>query len=92
MVKLLGELSKAGRLVRVEKTKIDREISKISGRCKSNDVHVIGLARASRTRLLCTLDNLLTEDFKNNHLLKRGKVYRSREHTHLIKECCAKVH
>ena len=43
----------------------------------SNDPHVIALAIESRTRLLCTNDKELMDDFKNSDLIQnpKGSVY-----------------
>ena len=39
------------------------------GQCKSNDVHIIALARLSRARLLYSRDKDLKDDFKNRRLV-----------------------
>lgn len=62
---------------------ISKEENELKGlKCKSNDVHVLALARASGARLLYSHDNALGKDFKNSDLIptkvhKRGKVYRT---------------
>ena len=45
--------------------------------CRSDDPHVIALARASGARLLYTNEPRLEADFKNPHLISkpRGKIY-----------------
>jgi hypothetical protein len=45
--------------------------------CKSNDPHVLALARVSGARLLFANDGNLIEDFQKNSILRRppGKVY-----------------
>lgn len=65
---------------RVEKLKL----------CVSDDQHIIGLARISNTRLLCSHDKDLHTDFKNNELLDnpRGRVYQNVAHHHLIDDFC----
>ena len=54
--------------------------------CKSNDHHIIALARISRARLLYTIDSALQQDFKNRHLLSRprGRIYRSHKNESLL--------
>ena len=51
---------------------------------KSDDEHVLALARVSRARLLFTNDRDLQEDFDNPRLINsgsgRGKVYTTRRH------------
>jgi hypothetical protein len=57
-----------------------------TGLCRSNDPHVIALARVSGARTLCTRDKALHRDFKNLSLIShpKGKVYQSREHEGLL--------
>jgi hypothetical protein len=54
--------------------------------CKSDDPHVIALARVSGARTLCSHDQALHADFTNPELLSdpRGKVYQQAEHAHLL--------
>lgn len=55
------------------------------GKCKSNDSHVIALARASGARLLFSEDKNLARDFKNREFLDpTGSVYKRRAHAHLL--------
>ena len=57
---------------------IDREVQALQkqGGLKSDDPHIIALARVSGARLLYTADAALIADFKNSALIKpRGKVY-----------------
>jgi hypothetical protein len=72
---------------------VDSETEKLQrcGLCKSNDVHVLGLAVASKARLLCSEDAALGTDFTNPAILSnpRGSVYKRLEHAHLIREHCA---
>lgn len=55
-----------------------------SGRklCRSNDPHVLALARVSGARLLFANDRPLIQDFQNNDILRgpRGKVYPTTDH------------
>lgn len=64
----------------------ERRLSE-SGRLKSDDPHVIALARKSGARLLYTDDSSLIKDFKDKALIDqpRGKVYSHPEHTHLFR-------
>ncbi|MDE2766415.1 MAG: hypothetical protein OXI25_08325, partial [Chloroflexota bacterium] len=47
---------------------------------RSDDPHIIGLARVSRARLLYSNDQLLQEDFNDHRLVSnpRGKVFSTR--------------
>ena len=58
---------------------IDAETAAIEaqGICRSNDAHVLALARVSGARLLYTNDRALQEDFNNPQLVSepRGLVY-----------------
>ena len=61
-----------------------------SGLCKSNDLHILALARVTGVRLLCSLDQPLHTDFTNAALLSkpRGKVYQNASHSHLLRRAC----
>lgn len=50
--------------------------------CKSDDAHVLALARVSGARLLFTNDQALQEDFGNRAIIQepRGRVYTTRIH------------
>lgn len=93
--KLLVELDRRGR-ARVESDAlVDEEAAalKASGLCRSNDVHVIALARVGRVGLLCACDNDLKQDFKTKALIDkpRGKVYNRKSHKELLRECCSSL-
>ncbi len=49
----------------------------VTGRCQSDDAHIIALAQISGARLLFSNDRALQQDFKNKELINnpRGKVY-----------------
>ena len=68
--------------------KVDAETRAItsSGLCKSNDKHVIALARVSGARILCSGDKSLHEDFGNPELINhpRGRIYQNCTHKHLL--------
>lgn len=84
-------LAQSGRAIMVSSTLIDAEIKKIEGRCKSNDLHVIALARVDRKRgrVLCTDDQALKADFKNKALIDgpRGKIYSPTRHKQSLANC-----
>ncbi len=59
--------------------------------CSSDDVHVLALALASGARVLYSGDKNLHKDFKNSAIIPNppGKVYSSKDHTHLLnKKAC----
>ena len=67
-----------GRAIALSHDRVDALAEKLreEGACKSDDEHVIALARASGARLLYSKDGALQADFKNRTLLRdpRGKV------------------
>jgi predicted nucleic acid-binding protein len=82
------EWSRQGKARQVPAAQVDiraRELEH-TGACESNDTHVIALAQLSGSRVLCSLDRALTNDFKNKTLLSgpRGSVYRKASHRHLL--------
>lgn len=56
------------------------------GLCRSNDEHVIALARLSGARVLCAGDAKLMDDFSDLRLVPRpkGKIYQRPEHIKLL--------
>ena len=73
---------------------VDREttIVRALSICKSNDQHIIALARVSGARLLCSHDQNLHSDFGNRSLINnpRGSVYQDASHASLIGKHCKK--
>lgn len=70
----LLEMQRVGSLISVEAAKCEAEISELRS-YKSNDPHVLALARVSGARLLYTDDRDLMTDFKDRALIcPRGKV------------------
>ena len=66
----------AGWIMDIDDLKVDAEASTLSN-LKSNDAHVIALARISRARLLYSHDAALVEDFQNKELINgpKGSLY-----------------
>lgn len=87
--RLLAEFTRAGLAVYVTKQKVDEEEKEVHklGLCRSNDPHVIALARVSGARVLCTNDGDLEVDFKNRQLVSapRGSIYKNASHKSLLK-------
>ena len=82
------EYSRAGKTKFFSSEKVNSEIEKIQNQytLKSNDMHILGLAKASNTKVLCTHDKKLHEDFKN---VIHGRVYQNESHRHLLtKDIC----
>lgn len=81
-----AQLKKAGRIRTVPDREVDAEETALSGRCASDDEHVVAIARLARVALVCTEDTLLMQDVKNKMLVDspRGHVYRSAKHKPLL--------
>lgn len=64
----------------------ERTVTK-TGLCRSNDVHVMALARISGARTLCTRDRDLQRDFRDSRLISdpRGSIYLRPEHSRLLR-------
>lgn len=84
----LAQLDRAGRVAIAPSQCMAVEERALSqgGLCRSNDVHVLAVARCSAARLLCTLDEALAADFTNPQLISkpRGKVYQNTAHARLL--------
>lgn len=90
--RLVVALDRSGGAIRVNDALVEQETASTiaSGLCRSDDAHIIGLARAANVRLLCSHDRALHADFTNRALLSnpRGKVYQTRRHRPLLREFC----
>ena len=84
----LQELDRAGKLTRVDDSRVDRQAARLRSvpasdpsSCRSDDHHVIALAQISGARLLYTNDGVLQDDFKTKRLIDgpRGKVFSTLE-------------
>jgi hypothetical protein len=77
VVKILITLRQTGRAILIDEKKIEAVILKLPNCCRSNDKHVLGLAIAGGSRLLCTHDDLLKKDFTDSNIIMkpRGKIY-----------------
>jgi len=69
-----------GKVKLVRKEKVEAEQAKLTG-LKSNDRHVIALARVAKVDLLVSNDRDLHEDFK---IFCNGRIYQNRSHRHLL--------
>ena len=76
-----------GLAIRVDDQSITEEVRRVvaSRLCKSNDEHIIALAKVSKARTLCTDDNDLQTDFKNTRLLTpKGRIFKDSTHARLF--------
>lgn len=80
----LAELKRSGRAMICASQNVNNEEKAIRKQrlCRSNDPHVIALARISGARVLCAEDGALESDFKNTRLVPspRGKIYKNANH------------
>ena len=89
--RFLQKLAQAGRAALYPDEHVHREQTAIDkGLCKSNDLHIIALARLSGARTLCTDDANLQKDFRNAELVAnpRGHIYKNKKHEPLLKRSC----
>ena len=88
--RLLLELGRRGALRKVEDGPVDLATADFAEQeIRSDDSHILGLARVSRVRLLCSHDQDLHADFTNPALLRpRGSVYQTSDHSPLISRHC----
>ena len=81
------QLGRAGRIRDIDDQEVDAEAATVEagGLLQSNDSHVIALARTSGSRLLCSEDHALHDDFKNKKLVDpKGKIYQNSSHRRLL--------
>ncbi len=89
--RVLRSLKQAGRAIEADRSQVDRVRDELleEESCRSNDQHIIALARVSGSRLLYSEENwnFLLDDFKNPVLINkpRGKIYKRSEHKDLLK-------
>jgi hypothetical protein len=87
---ILQILKSAARLHEVDNEALAREenaVKALNGH-KSNDLHVLALARASRSALIFTKDKPLHKDLKNKNLVKQKiSIYQTVKHVKLLKVC-----
>ena len=84
-IRVLNERLQAGRARRIPNGIVDTEESKLRADdvCRSDDEHILALARKSGARLLFTNDRALQHDFKDRSILggTRGRIYTTRDYT-----------
>ena len=88
----IQELDRAGRTRLISSMKIEAEVLKLEELrlCRSNDIHILALARVANVRLLCSQDEALAKDFTSKEIIDkpRGNVYRKASHHRLIVKHC----
>lgn len=76
---------RVGRVIDVGDSGLNAESDTLQrkGICRSNDIHVLALARKSKARLLFTNDRRLQQDFRDPRIVARprGLVYTTRNGT-----------
>ena len=80
----LEELYRAGRALFIPGEKVDKKVEAIENskyQLKSNDIHILGLVKASNAKVLCSKDKKLHKDFKS---IIGGSVYQKKGHKHLL--------
>ena len=84
-----AELRRSGRLITERDTDVDNEqqVLEANRGLRSDDAHIIALARIGRVRILCSFDGDLQKDFKNKRLIDspRGRIYLGSKHNHLLR-------
>ena len=84
----LKTLWDAGLALAEDDRKVDKEEKAVirKSQCRSNDTHVIALARVSGARVLCTDDQALQTDFKDRDLVPapKGKIYKKASHAAVL--------
>ncbi len=90
------QLQLAGRMRKISDIEVDAQAARLDkkGLCRSDDSHVIALARLSGARLLCSNDADLQKDFGDKNLIDgpRGKVYSTRYKDGKFKKYQSKTH
>ena len=81
--KSLKNYKQQGKTRFVPKEKVEEKMKEIkkSHQIKSNDTHILGLAKAESVKALCSKDRNLHEDFKE---IIKGHVYQTKAHEHLL--------
>ena len=92
----LADYARSGKakLIPAERFAADEQALRADGNLRSNDAHVLALARASGARLLYTGDGDLMDDFKDRRFIDRprGKVYSRAANAKLLtNSACAQL-
>lgn len=82
----------AGMAVEVDEERFGEDQRQLAAIIRSDDPHVLAMARATNTRILYTADQDLISDFKNKELIDqpRGKIYTNAANSKLLtKSACS---
>lgn len=83
------ELERAGRVWRetAESVATEHKMVAAIAHVRSDDEHVLALARAAHARVLASCDNDLCADFKDTTIVPppQGRIYRKCSHAHLLR-------
>ena len=83
---------RAGKAKAIPDTTVDARSRQLvlTGALKSDDPHIIALAQEAGSRLLCSEDKALHDDFTNPAFLQnpRGKIYQNPSHVRLLAKHC----
>ena len=85
--RILTEYREAGTAVTISESdtkRVQKLSAKLKPRLKSNDSHIIALAKVSGAKLLASYDEDLGDDFKKH--ISKGKVYKYATHESLLKQ------
>ena len=84
---LFADLLRRSKVVKCDDDSVNAEAALIDDVCRSNDSHVIALARISGARLLYSNDLDLHKDFKNPRIINkpRGRVYTTGENNDITR-------
>lgn len=84
----LSEREKAGRAKLILPASVQSEVRRLESlnRLRSDDAHVLALARVSGARLLYTRDKALMDDFRDPEIVPRprGKIYSGAKNARLL--------
>ena len=94
VLRLFNELLRSGRARLVDHDEVYRITKEVKnqGKCRSNDAHIIALAKVGGVRLMCSNDGDLRRDFVDADILgPRGNLFSRKSHQHLLREHCAGI-
>ena len=84
--RFVKSLMQAGRAKIYATELVDNETNAIRSFCKSNDSHIVALARISGARIVCSHDRALHKDFRSELLIAnpKGHIYQTKKHSNLL--------
>lgn len=91
LIPIWVELNRKGVLKSANEKAVVAETAKFAAMTlKSDDPHILALAKVSGARLLCSHDQPLHSDFTNSALLTpKGNIYQNASHQSLIARHCS---